>query len=240
MAAVHHNRKTIRPYLLGSLLLHGLIVLVLLWQLPRTATEQPKTQVLLLADLASPPARMTASKTITPPSRPAPAIQSVTPIRTAAPPPPAPSTSTLSTRQSEPAPLPPPAPTVSVSHVKAGIATGSAVTNLPTAPAGEASSGQTQPLDMAFGSTSGPRFSKQALPIYPALAKRRGREGIVLLRLSISATGHLTRLELLEDPGFGFAEATQTAIRNSSFTPALHNGKPVAVRAVLPVRFTLR
>lgn len=102
------------------------------------------------------------------------------------------------------------------------------------------SSGQTQPLDMAFGSTSGPRFSKQALPIYPALAKRRGREGVVLLRLSISATGHLTRLELLEDPGFGFAEAAQTAIRNSSFTPALHNGKPIAVRAVLPVRFTLR
>ncbi len=93
---------------------------------------------------------------------------------------------------------------------------------------------------MAFGSTSGPRFSKQVLPIYPSLAKRRGQEGVVLLRLSISATGHVTRLELLEDPGFGFAEAAQTAIRNSSFTPALHNGKPIAVRAVLPVRFTLR
>jgi len=78
------------------------------------------------------------------------------------------------------------------------------------------------------------------LPIYPSLAKRRGQEGVVLLRLSISATGHVTRLELLEDPGFGFAEAAQTAIRNSSFTPALHNGKPIAVRAVLPVRFTLR
>ncbi len=93
---------------------------------------------------------------------------------------------------------------------------------------------------MAFGSASGPAFRRQAVPVYPALAKRRNKEGVVLLRLSISETGQLTRLEVLEDPGYGFSEAAQEAVRNSSFTPARHNGKPVAVRAVLPIRFALR
>lgn len=238
MAAAHQNRKTIRPYLLGSLLLHGLIVLVLLGQLPRGTSEQPKPQALLLADLASAP--MKADRTTAPPSRPAPAIQPPTPIRTAVSALPSPGSSPPPPQRIEPAPPTPVAPMVSVLPAKAGTASGSATKSLSTPPAGESSSGQGQPLDMTFGSSSGPRFSKQALPIYPALAKRRGREGVVLLRLSISATGQLTRLELLEDPGFGFAEAAQTAIRNSSFSPALHNGKPVAVRAVLPVRFTLR
>lgn len=93
---------------------------------------------------------------------------------------------------------------------------------------------------MAFGSASGPAFRRQTTPAYPALAKRRNKEGVVLLRLSISETGQMTRLEVLEDPGYGFAEAAQEAIRSSSFTPAHHNGKPVAVRAILPIRFNLR
>jgi len=67
MVAAHKNRKTIRPYLLGSLLLHGLITLALLGQLPKGGAEQPKTQSLLLADLASPPAPVKSNRKTAPP-----------------------------------------------------------------------------------------------------------------------------------------------------------------------------
>ena len=93
---------------------------------------------------------------------------------------------------------------------------------------------------MTFGSAGGPAFRKQSHPVYPSLARRRGKEGVVVLKLSISETGHLTHVELLEDPGHGFAEAAIEAVRSSSFSPAHYNGKPVAIQATLPIRFTLR
>lgn len=93
--------------------------------------------------------------------------------------------------------------------------------------------------DIAFGSASAPSFTKQAVPIYPTLARKRGKEGIVLLKLHISKTGRLTKVDVLEDPGFGFADAAIEAVEASSFAPGYHNGKPVAMQATLPVRFTL-
>jgi protein TonB len=93
---------------------------------------------------------------------------------------------------------------------------------------------------MTFGSAGGPAFRKQAQPVYPSLARRRSKEGVVLLRLSINENGNLTHIELIEDPGHGFAEAAIEAVRSSSFSPAHYNGKPVAIQATLPIRFTLR
>jgi protein TonB len=107
-------------------------------------------------------------------------------------------------------------------------------------PAATTGNGRIAPQEITFGSANGPAFRKQVQPVYPSLARRRGKEGVVLLRISISETGQLTRLEVLEDPGYGFAEAAQEAVRGSSFTPAHHNGKPVAVLATLPIRFNLR
>lgn len=95
------------------------------------------------------------------------------------------------------------------------------------------------PQEVLFGSASAPAFLKQVAPVYPALARRRGKGGVVLLRLHISKTGQLTKVDLLEDPGFGLGEAALMAVQASSFTPGYHNGKPVAMRATLPVRFTL-
>jgi len=96
-----------------------------------------------------------------------------------------------------------------------------------------------QPPEVAFGSLQGPSFRKQVQPVYPTVANRRGRTGRVLLRLSITETGQLTRVEVLDDPGHGFAEAALEAVRQSSFVPAHHNGKPIAVRTILPIRFKL-
>lgn len=104
---------------------------------------------------------------------------------------------------------------------------------------------QHEPVEKAmgeavFGSTGAPAFSKQVPPVYPALARRRGREGAVLLRLHISKTGQLTRAEVIEDPGHGFAEAALEAVHASQFSPGQLHGKAVAMKAILTIRFTLR
>ena len=61
-----------------------------------------------------------------------------------------------------------------------------------------------------------------------------------MLRLTIDKSGSLSDIEVLEDPGYGFAASAISAMKNSTFHPARHNGKPVMARAILPVRFTLR
>ncbi len=95
------------------------------------------------------------------------------------------------------------------------------------------------PLDASFGSGNGPRFASKALPKYPRLARELGKEGTVLLRLTIDDRGRLLDVEVLRRAGSGFDEEAVRAVRESSFSPAKINGKPVSCRAQLPIRFVL-
>jgi protein TonB len=67
-----------------------------------------------------------------------------------------------------------------------------------------------------------------------------GKEGRVLLRLTIDEKGKLLSAEVMEDAGYGFADAALEAVRQSRFRPAIRDGKAVKSRALLPVRFVLR
>lgn len=99
----------------------------------------------------------------------------------------------------------------------------------------------TEPLkDMKFGQEGAPSFLKREMPIYPMLARRLGKEGKVVLRLTIDEKGNLLNVEVIEEAGYGFTEAAIEAVKKSTFTPAMKNGKPIASRALLPIRFTLR
>lgn len=94
--------------------------------------------------------------------------------------------------------------------------------------------------DSTFGSENGPRFAKQVRPRYPRVARRLGKEGTVLLRLTIDAHGRLIDVEVLAGAGSGFDEEAVQAVKESTFIPARVNGRPMTSRAVLPVRFVLR
>ena len=113
-------------------------------------------------------------------------------------------------------------------------------------PAGHPStSGQGGPaghgaVQATFGSGDGPRFVSRTLPRYPRLAREIGKEGTVLLCLTIDERGRLVDVELLEPAGSGFDEEAVQAIKKSTFSPATRNGKPVTCRAHLPIRFVLR
>lgn len=103
------------------------------------------------------------------------------------------------------------------------------------------SSGDPAPLrEVVFGETFGPAFIKRVPPEYPRQEKRLGHQGKVVLRLYISELGELLSVEIVEACSTLFGEATLQAIRASSFRPATVNGKAVACKAILPVRFELK
>jgi TonB family protein len=106
-------------------------------------------------------------------------------------------------------------------------------------PAREPTSSGKGTIEAEFGDTSGLNFRHREIPIYPQVARRMNREGKVLLRLTIDATGKLNDLEVIEGAAFGFTEAAIDAVNKSTFIPARKDGMPVKAKAVLSVRFKL-
>ena len=100
--------------------------------------------------------------------------------------------------------------------------------------------GSAGPYVTDFGSATGPAFLRRITPVYPEQARRLGREGRVVLRLTIDARGNLLNVVVLQTPGFGFEEAAVEAVKRSAFRPAMVNGQAVASIARLPIRFALR
>lgn len=96
------------------------------------------------------------------------------------------------------------------------------------------------PKDTEFGADFGPKFLHREMPQYPMIARKLGKEGRVVLRLTIDGKGNLINLEVIEKAGYGFTEAALEAVKKSTFLPAKKDGKSVVSRAILPIRFTLR
>ncbi|SJZ70374.1 outer membrane transport energization protein TonB [Trichlorobacter thiogenes] len=246
MTALPPGRKlrSIRLYLLASLLLHGVLFAAVILLLPTFVQAPPKESTILMTHLGAPP--QNTGKELKPQTSPLPASSRTIPIPSALPVPAPPvsapsSTSMQPVKRSETPPETAAIPALNAKQGKGATVTKQDTgTTLPVQTGVTAGSGRIAPQETTFGGANGPAFRNRVQPVYPSLARRRGKEGVVVLRLSINETGHLTRLEVLEDPGYGFAEAAQEAVRGSSFTPAHHNGKPVAVLATLPIRFNLR
>lgn len=76
--------------------------------------------------------------------------------------------------------------------------------------------------------------------VYPPLANRQKIEGVVYLELYIDSSGIIRDIKVLKDPGFGLAKAAIDAISGLVCSPALANGKAVAVRFRYPVRFKIK
>ena len=91
-----------------------------------------------------------------------------------------------------------------------------------------------------FNSPGGPGIVRLARPRYPYEARRLGKEGIVMLKLTLDATGSVSEIEVLQGGGFGMEEASREAVMLSRFRPATVKGRPVPCQAILPIHFTLR
>jgi TonB family protein len=74
---------------------------------------------------------------------------------------------------------------------------------------------------------------------YPTEAQASGLTADVLLRLRVEADGSVSEVDVLQPAGHGFDEAAVQAARRFVFSPALVNGKPVAVKIPFKYSFTL-
>ena len=79
-----------------------------------------------------------------------------------------------------------------------------------------------------------------AQTVYPPLAARQGIQAVVFLELYIDAAGHIRKIDVLKDPGYGFAQAAVQALTGVVCQPAQIAGKPVAVKFRYAVRFQLK
>lgn len=76
--------------------------------------------------------------------------------------------------------------------------------------------------------------------VYPPMALRQEIEGVVYLELFIDQAGLIRKIQVLKDPGYGFADAAVEALTGMRCKPAYANGAPVAVRFRYPVRFSIQ
>ncbi len=85
-----------------------------------------------------------------------------------------------------------------------------------------------------------PVADKSEPPVYPQIARVRGYEGRVLLRVSVSYKGRVLGVELIESSGFKVLDkAAVRAVRKWKFKPALKDGKTVPSVVEIPVTFKL-
>ncbi len=74
---------------------------------------------------------------------------------------------------------------------------------------------------------------------YPQEALDARVEGPVKLKLTIDASGKVTKAEVLESPGAGLGEAAQEAVEQFKFEPAEINGQPAAIILTFTINFQL-
>jgi protein TonB len=89
------------------------------------------------------------------------------------------------------------------------------------------------------GNGDDPAFIKKVLPRYPWRARKLGKEGRVLILITLSETGALVSTEVVYGADSEFDEAALTAVKRSTFRPARRNGVPMRCRAYLPIVFRL-
>lgn len=93
------------------------------------------------------------------------------------------------------------------------------------------------------GKSSGsarPDYLKNPEPEYPLQARRRGQEGLVLLNVTVSGSGHAIAITLKESSGYNLLDhAALKAVQAWIFEPARIGSVGVESKIEVPVRFKL-
>jgi protein TonB len=87
---------------------------------------------------------------------------------------------------------------------------------------------------------SGVEYIQAPQPDYPLASKRLGESGTVILRVLVNEKGRAERVEVHKSSGSSrLDEAGRQAALRALFKPHLEDGKPVAVYALVPIKFQL-
>ena len=84
-------------------------------------------------------------------------------------------------------------------------------------------------------------YGTNPLPPYPLVARRLGKEGVVLLEVLVAPDGRAADVRMIRSSGFApLDESAVTTVRERwRFVPARRDGLPVESRVTVPIRFRL-
>lgn len=86
-----------------------------------------------------------------------------------------------------------------------------------------------------------PAYLNNKPPEYPSMARKRGFEGKVILRVRVLSSGNPQELEIKDSSGYEILdEAALEAVEKWKFKPATRGGSPVDSWVEIPIRFELR
>ena len=213
------------------LLLHGAALWALQSGLQRQAPPAPAPLIVpaeLLSEVVAPPA---------PQSTPAPKPAPTPPVPDKPRPTPRP----------QPAPKAQPAPaTQAPSKLAAAQPAAEPAPNAPVAPpaAAAAPAPATPPAAPAPPRielpSSNAAYLNNPKPPYPAISKRMGEQGKVVLRVLISAEGLPQKVEISQSSGYDRLDRqAQEAVQHWRFVPGKRNGVPEAMWTLVPIQFVL-
>jgi len=80
---------------------------------------------------------------------------------------------------------------------------------------------------------------QKTLPVYPLIAKAMGAQGTVVLAATISRTGTIENLHVMEGPAV-LRDAALDAVKTWRYRPYLLDGQPVEVETTINVIFTMQ
>ncbi|MFV0438270.1 MAG: TonB family protein [Desulfopila sp.] len=107
---------------------------------------------------------------------------------------------------------------------------------------------QAAPKDLQQGNASPspgrqtaiPRYRQNSQPPYPVMARRRGYEGEVLLRVLVNTSGSVAEIKIKRSSQHpSLDQAAVTTVKNWSFIPASEDGRPVSLWIDIPIAFRL-
>ena len=85
---------------------------------------------------------------------------------------------------------------------------------------------------------SRPFEHKNPKPFYPAVARRRGMQGLVLLEVEVNIRGKVSNVILKKSSGYGLLDnAAMSTVQQWQFTPAQKGNRVVTSIVEIPVRF---
>lgn len=88
--------------------------------------------------------------------------------------------------------------------------------------------------------STGPRVARTVPPRYPPRALRAGESGEVLLQVAVDTDGRATEVVLAQSNTTpSLEQAAIAAVRQWTFQPERVDGRPIAARIVLPLRFCI-
>ncbi|MBL1264902.1 energy transducer TonB [Methylomicrobium sp. RS1] len=220
---------------LGVLLVHG----VLIAYLQRTpVTETPAEPLVMAVELLTAPAPQAAKPApLAPPvEQPKPQPKPVKPKKAPVPPKKPQVVRKPVTAPPEPKAVPAAKAETAVS-VPTPAPTAMATRPQPPVPAAPPAQPKAEPFTEANYRAN---YKSNPKPEYPRLAKSRGWQGRVLLRVQVTAEGRSAAVSVQQSSGHELLdEAAVEAVRNWTFIPAKRGDTPVASAVTVPIQFKL-